>query len=164
MSYRFIGIFFPILFHTLEKSFINNLNNAEQETFLEILFRFRVKLSSFLIQHQNPKRYAEFCANHIEKKNFHVSRKFFAELPTLNSIELYSQNDLKRIISLDDIPDSILSKARRDFENRGWIENIRDKKKIKDFRTKEFNSKGKKNTYKTSGRISFLKNLLIWIK
>ena len=95
-----------------------------------------------------------------DKKKFHVSRKFFAELPNLNSIELYNQIDLKRIISLDDIPDSILSKARADFENRGWIKNIRDKTKIKDFRTKEFNVKGKRNTYKTTGRISFFEKSL----
>ena len=139
----------------MEKSFINNLNSAEYETLLGIISRFTVKISCFLIQYQDPKKYAEFCANHIDKKNFHVSRKFFAELPNLNSIELYNQIDLKKLISLDDIPDSILSKARKDFENRGWIENIRDKNKIKDFRTKEFNVKGKRNTYKTTGRISF---------
>jgi len=139
----------------LEKSFINNLNSTEYETLLEIISRLTVKLSSFLIQYQDPKRYAEFCANHIDKKNFHVSRKFFANLSNLNSPELYSQIDLKRIISLDDIPDSILSKARADFENRGWIKNIRDKTKIKDFRTKEFKVKDKRNTYKTTGRISF---------
>lgn len=144
----------------MEKSFINNLNSAEFETLLGIISRFTVKLSSFLIQYQDPKRYAEFCANHIDKKNFHVSRKFFAELPNLNSPELYNQIDLKRIISLDNIPDSILSKARADFENRGWIKNIRDKTKIKDFRTKEFNVKGKRNTYKTTGRISFFEKSL----
>jgi hypothetical protein len=139
----------------LEKSFINNLNSKESEIIQEVLLRFTVKISNFLIQYQDPKRFAEFCANRIDKKNFHVTRRFFANLSNLNSKKLYTQMDLKTIISLDNIPDSIISKVRRDFENRGWIENIRDKNKIKDFRTNEFNAKGEKNTYKTAGRISF---------
>ena len=94
-----------------------------------------------------------------DKKKFHVSRKFFAELPNLNSIVFYNQIDLKRIISLDDIPDSILSKTSADFENRGWIRLLM-KTNFKDFRTKEFNVKGKRNTYKTTGRISFFEKSL----
>lgn len=144
----------------MEKSFINNLNSSDYETLLGIISRLTVKISSFLIQYQDPKKFAEFCANHIDKKKFHVERKFFAELPNLNSIKLYTPIELKRLISLDDIPDSILSKARKDFENRGWIKNIRDKNGVKDFRTKEFNVKGKRNTYKTSGPISFFEKSL----
>ena len=141
----------------MEKSFINNLTAEEFETLTLILIRCAVKISNFSSQHSDPKKYAEFMVNHIDKKKNILSVKLFAELPNMSSNELYSHIDLQKIISIDNIRDSTLSKVCTQFENRKLLGNITHKIDIQDFRTKEFHIKDEKKTYKTAGRISFYK-------
>jgi hypothetical protein len=139
----------------LEKSFINNLTDEEIETLQLILMRCAAKISNFLNQHSEPKEYAEYMANHVDKKKNLVRVKLLAELPNMNSDEPYSHTGINKIISIDNINDSIISKVCTEFEDIKLLKNITTKKEIKDFKTKEFSTKGKKNTYKTAGRVSF---------
>ena len=141
----------------MEKSFISNLTTDEIETLSLILIRCAAKISNFLSQHSDPKKYAEYMTHHIDKKKNILSVKLFAELHNMNSDEFYSHVGLQKIISIDNIKDSTLSKVYTQFEDRKLLENITHKKDIQDFRTKEFHTKGKKKTYKTAGRISFYK-------
>ena len=75
-------------------------------------------MSKILSQHPDPKAYAKFLENVIDKKTYLVGMKLFTELPNINSKELRKQIDLKNIISLDDISDSTFSKVYGEFENR----------------------------------------------
>ena len=74
MIYR-KSIILGILFHTIGKRLYNNLNSKNIKI-IGIIFVLQLKFQAFLIQYQNPERYAEFCANHMTKRNFMLVENF----------------------------------------------------------------------------------------
>ena len=139
----------------MEKSFINTLSTEEHKLLDNILINCACKISKTLDQHQNPKEYAIFLENVIDKKRTLVGMKLFTELPNINTEELNTQAAIKKLISIDNISDSTFSKVYGDFVKRELLNNHNNKNTLKDFRTQEFLTKDKKSNYKTAGRISF---------
>ena len=156
----------------MEKCFISNLSTEEHEILHQILIRCSTKISNFLIQHQDPKKYVKFIANHIGKKKFILSVKLFSELSDMDKDKPYTRNEIKdviqstnihvarKIISSEYITESSLSKTLGEFRHKGLLLNITSKSEIKNIRTKEFMKTKEKKSYKTEGRISFYKKAL----
>ena len=139
----------------MEKSFISNLKEEEQKLLIRIIIACTAKITDILSKHPNPKEYAETLEKVIDNKTYIVGMKLFTELPNISPEEIYTHEDLKKLISLDNISNSTLSKVYGEFVNRKLLKNHNNKNILKDFRTQEFLTKGKKNNYKTAGRISF---------
>ena len=104
--------------------------------------------------HPNPKEYAEILEKVIDNKTYIVGMKLFTELPTIHPENLYTHEAIKKLISLDNISDSTFSKVYGEFVKRKLLKN-HNKNTLKDFRTQEFLTTGKKGNYKTAGRISY---------
>ena len=82
--------------------------------------------------------------------------KLFTELPNnIHPAESYTHEGIKKLISLDNISDSTFSKVYGEFVKKKLLKNHNNKNTLKDFRTLEFLTEGKKSNYKTAGRISF---------
>ncbi|HET9805467.1 MAG TPA: hypothetical protein VFP49_01015 [Nitrososphaeraceae archaeon] len=139
----------------MEKSFISNLNEEEQKLLMKILVACTAKITNILRNHQNPKEYAEFLKKVIDNKAYSVGMKLFTELPNIHPEDLYTHDALKKLISLDNISDSTFSKVYGEFVKRKLLKNHNNKNTLKEFRTQEYFTKGKKSNYKTAGRISF---------
>ncbi len=139
----------------MEKSFINYLNKEEQDLVIKIIIACTAKIADIFSKYPNPKEYAEFLEKVIDNKTSIVGMKLFTELPNIHLEKLYTHEKIEKLISLDNISDSTISKVCTEFENRKLLKNVTSKKDIKDFRTKEFFTTGKRSNYKTAGRISF---------
>jgi hypothetical protein len=139
----------------LEKSFISNLKEEEQKLLIRIIIACTAKITDILSKHPNPKEYAESLEKVIDNKTYSVGMKLFTELPNIRPEEIYTHEAIKKLISLDNISDSTFSKVYGEFVKRKLLKNHNNKNKLKDFRTQEFLTKGKKSNYKTAGRISF---------
>ncbi|MGH9981222.1 MAG: hypothetical protein ACRD6U_06690 [Nitrososphaeraceae archaeon] len=159
----------------MEKRLISNLTNEEKVILDQVLVRCAIRITSFLENNSNLKKYGEFLGNKINKEKNFLGIKLFSRLLDMNKDKLYTRTDLKnliedgnfkqvvrKVISLEHISESTFSKIYSDFEDRELLFNITTKNKLKDIRTKEFLETGHKNNYKTSGRISFYrKNLVV---
>jgi len=139
----------------LEKSFISYINEEEHELLIQIIITCTAKITSILSNHPNPKEYAEILEKVIDNKTYIVGMKLFTELPNIHPEKLYTHEAIKKLISLDNISDSTFSKVYGEFVKRKLLKNHNNKNTLKDFRTQEFRTKGKKSNYKTAGRISF---------
>lgn len=139
----------------MEKSFINYLKKEEHDLLIKIIIACTAKITDIFCKYPNPKEYAKFLEKVVDNKTHIVGMKLFTELPNIHLTELYTHEKIKKLISLDNISDSTISKVCTEFENRKLLKNVTSKKKIKDFRTKEFFTTGKRSNYKTAGRISF---------
>ena len=139
----------------MEKRFISYLNEEEHELLIQIIITCTAKITSILSNHPNPKEYAEILEKVIDNKTYIVGMKLFTELPNIHPEKLYTHEAIKKLISLDNISDSTFSKVYGEFVKRKLLKNHNNKNTLKDFRTQEFLTKGKKKTYKTAGRISF---------
>ena len=139
----------------MEKSFIGNLNEEEQKLLIKIIVACAAKITNILSNHPNPKEYAEFLKRVIDNKAYSVGMKLFTELPNIHPGDLQTHDAIKKLISLDNISDSTISKVLGEFVKRKLLKNHNNKNTLKDFRTQEFFAKGKKSNHKTAGRISF---------
>lgn len=128
----------------MEKSFISNLNETEQELLIQIIVACTAKITDILSKHSNPKEYAEFLEKVIDNKTYNVGMKLFTELPNIDPEDLYTHDAIKKLISLDNISDSTISKVCGEFVKRKLLKNYSNKNKLKDFRTQESLTKGKK--------------------
>lgn len=139
----------------MEKSFISNLNEEECELLIQIIITCTAKITDILSNHLNPKGYAEILEKVMDNKTYIVGMKLFTELPNIPPEKLYTHKAIKKLISFDNISNSTFSKVYGEFVKRKLLKNHNNKNTLKDFRTQKFLTKGKKNNYKTAGRISF---------
>jgi hypothetical protein len=164
----------------LEKSFINDISKEDLSTANQIMIRCATKFQNILDKYSEPKKYSEMAARQLKSSKALCSLFLFPQLLNLDTSNLYSPSELKKMISNDRqigstpndnediitvngladeivsnkyITDSTLSKVYKKFKREGLLIHINSKRQLKNFRDKK--TKKHKNIYKTRGRISF---------